>query len=105
MYHWLELHPSIPKTVLCKGNRITMIALEKHWGHAERSRLSSKWSSAKTKQTKKKPSVFLAECSREDGQLVKGQWVFCRHPTGIYYRWAPEIVFLILLIIPTSNCG
>lgn len=45
------------------------------------------------KKKKKKPSVFLAECSMEDGQLVKGQWVFRRHAIGIYYRWAPEIVF------------
>lgn len=74
MYHWLELHLSIPKTIPCKGNRITMIALEKHWSHAERSRLSSKWSSAKKKKKKEAFCLF--------GRMLHGGWTISEGAVG-----------------------
>jgi hypothetical protein len=61
MYHQLELsYMSVPKPGTSKGNRITVIGMEKHWDPAEKTRLSPKWSSAD------KIEGFLAELHLEE---------------------------------------
>lgn len=52
VYHWLELPPmSTPKPITTNGSGSTMIGLEKHWDHAEKSRPFSKWDSAKERRS------------------------------------------------------
>lgn len=84
MYHWLELHHvSIPKPLTGKGTRITMIGVEKHGNHAEKSRLLCP---QRGRETRTLLSFSQSAIWR------RAVW-FSVGTAGVDYRWGPEIAF------------